>query len=73
MKYDRRKEINNFYQFLNNPDDKEVIDSLQREFEERNLESKLKEVRLVPESAEKYYCPKTGRHRELGIPYCSPP
>lgn len=73
MKYERRKEINNFYKFLNNPEDKEVIEFLQREFEEKNLERKLKGVELIPKSVHEFYDPKTGRHRELGIPYSSPP
>ena len=73
MKYERRKEINNFYKFLNNPEDKEVIEFLQREFEEKNLERKLKGVELIPKSVHEFYDPKTGRHKELGIPYSSPP
>jgi hypothetical protein len=70
--YNGEGKIIDYYTFLTRKDDKEAIDLLQREFEE-NLESKLKEVRLVPKSVEKYYCPKTGRHKELGIPYSSPP
>ena len=58
--------------FLSRKEDQEVIDILQKEFEE-NLESKLKGVELIPKSVHKFYDPKTGRHRELGIPYSSPP
>lgn len=71
--YNGKKEITDFYMFLSREEDKEVVDLLQREFEEKNLERKLKGVELIPKSVHKFYDPITGRHRELGIPYSSPP
>jgi len=55
--------------YLTKKMDEEVIDSL---MQEKTLETKLN-LHQIPRDMHHIYCPLTGRHKKIGIPYSSPP
>ena len=67
MDYKLRKLILTFDQ-----DILDAVDLVQKEHEKKTLEGRLLKEN-IPLKAQEFYCKYTGRHKELGIPYSSPP
>jgi len=67
MDYKLRKQILTFDQ-----DILDAVDLVQKEHEKKTLEGRLLREN-IPLKAQEFYDKYTGRHKELGIPYSSPP
>ena len=60
--------------YMIDQDLEEVLDKLMSEHRAKiTQKDRVMTQYSIPEEAIKYYNPDTGRHKKLGIPYCSPP